>query len=329
MNREEAEAACFNRDGGCVVPWCDKEAQDAHHIIERKLWDDGGYFLENLASVCHEHHKDAEENRIPPQAFWMWIGETPETVKVPHQVGNCVNKWGDVYRKPVLRHIKYPTTRYLENSPSFDDERNEPVRYTDMFEEPLVLTIKMDGSNACLTRDRVAARNGQDAPHRSFDMLKAFHQRVSYLIPAELQIFGEWLYAKHSIFYGEDAPALENYFQIFGVYHQDWAMWLSWHEVLNWADTLRCITVPEVELPECSNPYELMGRVEAINEKVMAEGHEGVVLRTRLPMMWAEHGDREASRVRIGKMVRENHVQTDTHWSHQKIVRNFLDDEKP
>lgn len=47
------------RDGGkCVI--CGEAAADAHHIIERRLWTDGGYYLENGASLCSQHHVEAE-----------------------------------------------------------------------------------------------------------------------------------------------------------------------------------------------------------------------------------------------------------------------------
>lgn len=34
------------------------------HIIERKLFDDGGYYLNNAASVCEKHHIECEKTLI-------------------------------------------------------------------------------------------------------------------------------------------------------------------------------------------------------------------------------------------------------------------------
>ena len=38
----------------CV--FCEKPAVDAHHILDRKLFSDGGYYPGNGAAVCEEHH---------------------------------------------------------------------------------------------------------------------------------------------------------------------------------------------------------------------------------------------------------------------------------
>jgi hypothetical protein len=43
---------------------CGGEAKDAHHIIERKLFPDGGYYLENGVSLCNEHHMEVEKTTI-------------------------------------------------------------------------------------------------------------------------------------------------------------------------------------------------------------------------------------------------------------------------
>lgn len=39
----------------CTQPMC-----DAHHILDRALFSDGGYDLSNLAGVCAEHHWQCE-----------------------------------------------------------------------------------------------------------------------------------------------------------------------------------------------------------------------------------------------------------------------------
>lgn len=63
LTREQFRKQVFRRDGKkCVV--CDKEAVDAHHIIDRKLFPDGGYYLDNGVSLCAHHHLCAEETII-------------------------------------------------------------------------------------------------------------------------------------------------------------------------------------------------------------------------------------------------------------------------
>ena len=63
MTRDEFRNAVFWRDRyTCVL--CDKPAVDAHHILERRLFSDGGYYLDNGASVCSEHHMLCEQTVI-------------------------------------------------------------------------------------------------------------------------------------------------------------------------------------------------------------------------------------------------------------------------
>lgn len=62
LTREKFREAVFTRDGyKCVI--CGKGARDgikldAHHIIERRLWVDQGYYLDNGATLCDDGRKD-------------------------------------------------------------------------------------------------------------------------------------------------------------------------------------------------------------------------------------------------------------------------------
>ena len=40
------------------------------HIMDRKLFKDGGYYLNNAASVCSEHHFDCEYTRISVKSVY-------------------------------------------------------------------------------------------------------------------------------------------------------------------------------------------------------------------------------------------------------------------
>lgn len=61
LSRSEFKRLAFQRDGGKCV-FCGKPAIDAHHILDRKLFDDGGYYLDNAASVCNDCHLDCEKS---------------------------------------------------------------------------------------------------------------------------------------------------------------------------------------------------------------------------------------------------------------------------
>lgn len=63
LTRIQFRIDVFRRDNNkCVV--CKKFAVDAHHIIDRKLWIDGGYYLDNGVSLCELHHYNAEKSVI-------------------------------------------------------------------------------------------------------------------------------------------------------------------------------------------------------------------------------------------------------------------------
>lgn len=63
LAREAFKAAVFRRDRHRCV-FCGAPAEDAHHIVERKLWPDGGYVLANGASVCCHHHWECETTAL-------------------------------------------------------------------------------------------------------------------------------------------------------------------------------------------------------------------------------------------------------------------------
>lgn len=60
LSRKDFREGVFKRDRYKCV-FCQKKAKDAHHIIERALWKDEGYYLENGASLCEDCHIKAEK----------------------------------------------------------------------------------------------------------------------------------------------------------------------------------------------------------------------------------------------------------------------------
>lgn len=52
LARDSFREGVFARDGHKCVICGSREQLNAHHIIERRLWDDGGYYLDNGATLC-------------------------------------------------------------------------------------------------------------------------------------------------------------------------------------------------------------------------------------------------------------------------------------
>jgi len=385
QNRKQFREQVFSRDNNtCLVPWCEKDAFDAHHIIERELWDDGGYIKDNGASVCSKHHKAAEENYIPPQSFWMWANiEKPVTPKwsekqtekmlttwtwfdsVSELTGTWnVNKWGEPFERPHREHLrditKYQSSRHLlplywydktdaEERIENDDTGLESVE--DFVGVPLVITQKIDGGNCMLVNDvdnPVRARRGS-GPEKNGTMEPLYkqeglywQQEVNQKLPDRLQVFGEWVWAKHSIHYGCDCddpcddigPSLSEltgcdderaYFQTFGVYDKKFNIWLSWDKTKEVSELLGFPTVPviyeETKEDEATftSKHEARQQLISYAHDVIENGGEGIVVRKKYPFHYGQFGRS------LGKYVRENHVKKDEkHWSKRKTIKNVL-----
>lgn len=328
LTRDNFRNSVFERDNyKCIIPKCNKSAVDAHHIIERRLWQHpsefGGYFINNGASLCEEHHIAAENNFFPPQYLWQLLGVTNPIRPVSLSQNIDYNKWGEAFKMPNRYRIKYPTTPYLPFSPQWrspdsakDDEAF--LENVDCFlGAPLVITTKMDGSNIQMTKDHIAARNGTCANHKSFDFLKALHaQKYSFMIPDGIEVFCEWLYAKHSIYY-TDSLCLDNYLQIFGVYDMNRRMWGSWDDVEDMSKILNIPTTPVLIHTSYEKEWQFVSGITRMAQSVINKGHEGIVVRINYPFHYGQFSDH------IAKYVRPNHVQTDEHWSQQEVIRNI------
>ncbi|CAM2063788.1 RNA ligase family protein [Sulfidibacter corallicola] len=123
--------------------------------------------------------------------------------------------------------IKYPRTRHLEGSRlQPGDEDLSQVRLGDLAGHHLVVEEKMDGANAGIRFDGPDHLLLQSRGHfltggyreRHFDLFKAWaarHRTALWNIMGNRYLmFGEWLYAKHTIFY----DALPHYFLEFDIF---------------------------------------------------------------------------------------------------------------
>lgn len=213
---------------------------------------------------------------------------------------------------------KYPRTYHFSFSPGATKEDKIAKDVTSLLGRRLVMTEKMDGSNVCLTSDAVFARSHSGPPtHASFDMLKAHHAAVRSSIPEGIEIFGEWLYAVHSVRYNN----LPSYLQVFGV--RDGTIWWSWEDTVEMANEILCSAVPMILEFQPETVAELRSKVEIVAlhnffKPSCGPEREGVVVR---PLLDFAQDEFEQS---VFKWVRANHVQTDDHWKHKAIETNGL-----
>lgn len=334
--RDRAREACFARDGGrCVL--CGAPAQDAHHIIERRLWPDGGYILDNLASVCGDCHMACETTEIDVEMVRKAAGIT-NVVLPPHMYPDSrYDKWGNVIledgtRSPgelfwdesvqkVLRagaiaffrtHVKYPRTHHLPWSPgATDDDRfMDSAALMWLAQAEVVVTTKMDGENTTLYPDGyVHARSIDGASHETQSWVRSMWAKVAHDLPHGWRVCGENLYGLHSIAYND----LPSYLMIFSIWNERNEC-LSWDETVEWAELLGFPTVPV--LYRGAFEYETFDKLWAPQ---VQDTMEGYVVRTVEGFPYREF------RNRVGKFVRPDHVTSDRHWrAGRRVEANTL-----
>lgn len=216
---------------------------------------------------------------------------------------------------------KYGRTYHYSFSPgTTSDDRINRAWYEDMLKiKEIIDTEKLDGENTCMNGIGIFARShAAPTTHPWSSYLKSkFSVIQNDLKLNEIEIFGENLYAQHSIVY----PNIDEHFYIFAVRHLD--MWLSWEEVKWYADFFDYPVVPEFKiyqpslltkdeikasvLEECGKPsvFDSMQNGEIL----VPCTKEGIVSRN------IDEYSVEEFKQNVFKYVRKNHVTTDTHWS--------------
>ena len=178
----------------------------------------------------------------------------------------------------------------------------------------IVHTEKLDGENNCLSRYGVFARSHASPTTSSWT--RAIRERWN-LIKNDLddiEIFGENLYAIHSIEYKK----LEHHYFVFAVRVLD--KWLCWEEVKLYATMFDFPTVPELKVivPEDEGTLQqqvlqLAGQSSEFQSFDIATAtpcqREGIVSRN------AGEFPVEDFQQNVFKYVRKGHVKTDEHWT--------------
>lgn len=206
--------------------------------------------------------------------------------------------------------VKYPRSFHLPWSRGYthDDKISKNVDH--FIGKEVIVTEKLDGEGTSLYLDHIHARSMDSGDHPSRHWVKALHSTIAYQIPENWRLCGENVYAKHSIHYQE----LTSYFYLFSVWN-DQNICLSWDETVKWAKELGIETVPvlyrgtfdEVKIKKLYTKISVFGAEQ-----------EGYVIRLADSF---HYDDFEFS---LGKFVRKNHVQTDSHWLNRKVIPNKL-----
>lgn len=338
LTRTEFRTRAQERDRHRCV-WCGASGipLDAHHIIERRLFPDGGYYLENGATLCDPAcHTLAEQTLISCDQIRERCGIT-KVVLPPHlETSETYDKWGNVILadgsrspgelfwdenvqkilQPVLHlfktRVKHPRTYHLPWSPGATSD-DKFIEDTEAFHgKRVVVLVKMDGENDSIYGDDgyVHARSVEPISTPDCGRIKSLAAEIGPDIPKGWRLCGENLIRKHSIHYKNLTPHPRWFYQIFNIWKNDEC--LPWDEVVEWASLLDVPTVPIL--------YEGIYD-EKILKSLYQETHEGdtmegYVVRLRDGFKMRDY------RKAVGKYVRPNHVQTTHHWRREIPVFN-------
>lgn len=175
--------------------------------------------------------------------------------------------------------------------------------------DDLVVTEKMDGENTTIHAGGSHARSPDSRYHPSRDWLKAFAAGVSPYLAEGERVIGENLYARHSIGY----DALSSYFLGFA--------WIVGDEVQSWDRTQA--RFEELGIQPVPMLYRGPYRPALFNELAQAldlTKQEGFVARIAGSFVESDMSKR------IGKYVRQGHVQSQTHWMKAELIPNGIAD---
>jgi len=99
LTRDEFRESVLNRDGHSCIMCKNTEGITVHHIFERKLFEDGGYYLNNGATLCSDCHWRAEMTLLSLEEIWGKIGI--QEIDIPRPIscsksGQIYDKWGNL-----------------------------------------------------------------------------------------------------------------------------------------------------------------------------------------------------------------------------------------
>ena len=317
LTRDEFREAVFARDGyKCVVCGARENGLDAHHIIDRKLFYNGGYYLSNGVSLCSPCHIKAEDpnavREFLPFALRERAGITEIILpdKLDSKCGNNYDKWGN-YISTLM--VKYPHTPHVPWSPGYDAQEDMVLTTTDHWAGvEVVITEKMDGEGTTMYQDNYHARSCTYKPHTSRSRARAVWGRIRYDIPFGWRICGENVAAEHSIPYID----LPGYFLVFSIW-QESDVCLSWDQTELWCGLLELPTVPVLWRGTWDE-----AKCRDIIDHLDLKKQEGIVIRPAAEFRLDQIAD-PVSGV-MGKWVRRGHVTTDEHWMDKPVVWNKL-----
>ena len=203
--------------------------------------------------------------------------------------------------------LKYPRTPYWPHSPAIGRGNSihpDPRRFVG---RPVVVTEKLDGSNVLIHRGKVYGRSvGTETNAKWMAMVKKHHAwRVT---DPDVYLYGEDIYGIHSIQYR--AVREDETFYAFALRDGE-GNFQSMAVLERFAADRSIPVVPILRRDEFGSVGEIRDffRDEHAKESVLGGEREGVVMRLAGAFPSSEFARN------VCKSVRQDHVQTDQHWT--------------
>jgi hypothetical protein len=331
LTRDQFRERVFARDGGKCV-FCGKPGVDAHHIMERRLWPDGGYYLSNGATLCEWDHLSAESTSHTCEDVRAAAG-IAKVLLPPHLYpDHRYDKWGNPYLDDYYRlrgelfedesvqkvlgpliatdrfksHVKYGRTMHLPWSPgiSNDDRVSEDLSELESAKR-IIVHVKMDGENTSMYSDFIHARSADVlGSHPSRTRVKSLWGRIAHDIPEGWRVCAENLQGKHSIHYKN----LRDWVYGFSVW-DDKNVCLPWDMTKIWLELLDITPCPVIY----DGPWDETKLRKLWTPTFEGDECEGYVVRV------ADEFPYKDFRKKVAKYVRKGHVQTHAHWMQQFV----------
>jgi RNA ligase len=164
--------------------------------------------------------------------------------------------------------LKYPRTPHIQGSRcQVGDEDLDNIPFGEIANRHIVVEEKVDGANAALSFTSDGQLRLQSRGHfltggyreRHFDLFKQWastHQSVLWpVLGARYILYGEWMYAKHTVFY----DALPHYFLEYDLFDRERQAFLSTTARQQVLQGLPLVSVPVLFQGELSSHQQLMG----------------------------------------------------------------------
>ena len=249
--------------------------------------------------------------------------------------------------------LKYPRTPHLEGSRSQPgDEDLECYPYHTLHGCHLVIEEKIDGANAAISFDTEGAMLLQSRGHyltggpreRHFALFKTWAQchRTSLWerLGTRYIMYGEWLYAKHTIFY----DALPHYFLEFDLLDRESARFLSTERrqevlggspvhsvpILHTGPAPRAAALPDLighslyKSPRWRETLAQAARELGLNLDRCLRETDSSPLSEGLYVKWEQHGEVRGRFKYVRASFLTSVAQSESHWQSRPILPNRL-----